>query len=139
MRKKGRPIGGKESRPVRFSISWLYFKSKLVEMKRHNFLHRDGTLFYISDRVAILIILTRTNSIDAVTPNSVHPILESPPRRRLPILLRRAWFSLNQAFSRRVSPAGVTPDQFTVLRTLSESEPDGLSQSDVTHLMRRGP
>jgi hypothetical protein len=44
--------------------------------------------------------------------------VDAPERRRLPILLRRAWYGLNQAFRRRIAKTGVTPDQFTAMRTL---------------------
>ncbi len=65
-----------------------------------------------------------------------------PPRpepRRLPVLLRRAWYGLNQAFRRRIALKGATPDQFTVLRTLSESNPKGITQRELTHLMSSDP
>jgi len=59
--------------------------------------------------------------------------------RRLPPLLRRAWFSLNQGFRQRVAPLGITPDQFTILRWLVESEQEGLTQSDLTERMASDP
>jgi DNA-binding MarR family transcriptional regulator len=62
-----------------------------------------------------------------------------PPRRRLPILLRQAWFSLNQTFRRRLARTGLTPDQFTALRTLLEHEPGGLTQSGLTRLIASDP
>lgn len=65
--------------------------------------------------------------------------IDSPERRRLPLLLRRAWYGLNKAFRRRISHAGATPDQFTVLRTLSESNPAGLTQSELTRSMSSDP
>src|ERR1700689_456648 len=71
-------------------------------------------------------------------PSSPMPI-DAPERRRLPILLRHAWFSLNQTFRRRLAHTGVTPDQFTALRTLSEHEPAGLTQSDLTRLIASDP
>src|SRR5688572_10652305 len=63
--------------------------------------------------------------------------LDSPVRRRLPPLLRRAWYGLNQAFRRRIAHLGVTPDQFTVLRTLLEQ--DGITQSQLTATMTSDP
>jgi DNA-binding MarR family transcriptional regulator len=63
--------------------------------------------------------------------------LDAPERRRLPLLLRRAWFSLNQAFRRRIAHLGITPDQFTALRTLLEN--DGISQTQLTRLMASDP
>jgi DNA-binding MarR family transcriptional regulator len=63
----------------------------------------------------------------------------APERRRLPVLLRRAWYGLNQAFRRRIRSTGATPDQFTALRTLSEGDPKGITQRDLTHLMSSDP
>ena len=49
------------------------------------------------------------------------PIPAAAHRRRLAPLLRRTWYSLNQTFRRRIAHAGLTPDQFSVLRWLSAS------------------
>lgn len=68
-----------------------------------------------------------------------HPPVDSPVRRRLPPLLRRAWYGLNQAFRRRIAHTGVTPDQFTALRTLLEGDPHGLTQRELTALMSSDP
>jgi len=65
------------------------------------------------------------------------PPLDAPQRRRLPPLLRKAWYGLNQAFRRRLAPLGVTPDQFTVMRTLLEH--DGITQRQLTELMSSDP
>ena len=65
------------------------------------------------------------------------PAIDSPDRRRLPVLLRRAWYGLNQAFRRRIAHLGMTPDQFTVLRTLLEH--DGITQRKLTELMSSDP
>ena len=62
---------------------------------------------------------------------------DSPERRRLPMLLRRAWYGLNQAFRRRIAHLKLTPDQFTVMRTLLEH--DGISQRELTTLMSSDP
>jgi DNA-binding MarR family transcriptional regulator len=51
--------------------------------------------------------------------------------------LRAAWYGLNQAFRRRVAHLGITPDQFTVLRTLTESA--GLTQRQLAALMSSDP
>lgn len=63
--------------------------------------------------------------------------IDSPERRRLPPLLRRAWYGLNQAFRRRLAHLGITPDQFTVMRTLLER--DGISQRELTQLISSDP
>src|SRR5688572_19352236 len=67
------------------------------------------------------------------------PEIDSPARRRLPPLLRRAWYSLNQAFRRRIAHTEVTPDQFTVMRTLLECDPKGVTQRELTQLMSSDP
>jgi len=68
-------------------------------------------------------------------PNNVR----STPSRRLPILLRRAWFSLNQAFRRRCAALGLTPDQYTALRTLYEGGSQGMRQRDLVQAMSSDP
>lgn len=65
--------------------------------------------------------------------------IDAPERRRLPVLLRRAWYSLNQAFRRRIAHLGLTPDQFTVLRTLSEANAQEFPQRELTELMSSDP
>jgi len=73
-------------------------------------------------------------------PRPVPPLpIDAPERRRLPPLLRRCWFSLNQTFRRRIAHLGVTPDQYTVMRTLMEGNPRGLSQRELTDLMSSDP
>ena len=76
--------------------------------------------------------------------SSVKPIetpdlipIDSPDRKRLPPLLRKAWYGLNQAFRRRTAHLKITPDQFTVMRTLLEH--DGITQRELTHLMASDP
>lgn len=65
--------------------------------------------------------------------------LDSPTRRRLPPLLRRAWYGLNQTFRRRIAHTGVTPDQFTAMRSLLEGDPEGITQRDLTTAMSSDP
>jgi MarR family transcriptional regulator for hemolysin len=74
----------------------------------------------------------------ARTKSTALPV-DAPERRRLPILLRHAWYGLNQAFRRRITHLGVTPDQFTVMRTLNEHEGDGLIQSELSRLIASDP
>src|SRR5271155_2092715 len=78
----------------------------------------------------------RKQSSIPVPPRSA---VDTPGRRRLPILLRHAWFSLNQTFRRRLAHTGVTPDQFTALRTLMEHDPQGLTQSGLNRLIASDP
>lgn len=61
------------------------------------------------------------------------------PGRRLPPLLRRAWYGLNQAFRRRIAHLELTPDQYTVLRNLHEAGRTGLTQSELTLRMTSDP
>jgi len=63
--------------------------------------------------------------------------IDAPERRRLPLLLRRAWYGLNQAFRRRIAHLEITPDQFTVMRTLLENE--GLRQRELSEIMTSDP
>jgi DNA-binding MarR family transcriptional regulator len=65
--------------------------------------------------------------------------VDSPERRRLPPLLRRAWYGLYQAFRRRMAHTKVTPDQFTVMRTLLEGDPQGMTQRELTRTMTSDP
>src|SRR6187397_133739 len=71
------------------------------------------------------------NRVDKLEP------VDAPERRRLPPLLRRAWYGLNQAFRRRIAHLEITPDQFTVLRTLLENE--GITQRELTQLISSDP
>jgi DNA-binding MarR family transcriptional regulator len=64
--------------------------------------------------------------------------LAKPPKR-LPVLLRRAWYGLNQAFRQRVAHLSITPDQFSILRWISEGDPAGLTQRTITDLMASDP
>jgi DNA-binding MarR family transcriptional regulator len=75
----------------------------------------------------------------ATQPDSPAPYPGVASERRLPILLRHAWYGLNQAFRRRIAHFGVTPDQFTVMRNLAEGERLGLTQSRLTELMGSDP
>ena len=62
-----------------------------------------------------------------------------PAPKRLPVLLRRAWYGLNQAFRQRIAHLGLTPDQFSILRWLSEDDPAGITQRRLTDLMASDP
>ena len=70
--------------------------------------------------------------------NPPSQIPESPAnasQKRFPLLLRSAWFGLNQSFRIRIKPLGLTPDQFTVLRWLHEKKGECIRQSDLAQLM----
>jgi DNA-binding MarR family transcriptional regulator len=64
-----------------------------------------------------------------------------PPKapKRLPVLMRRAWYGLNQAFRQRITHLKMTPDQFSILRWISEGDPQGLTQRTITDLMASDP
>jgi DNA-binding MarR family transcriptional regulator len=79
----------------------------------------------------------KKNSTSPVLPAAV-PI-DSPGLKRLPPLLRRAWYGLNQALRRRIAHTKVTPDQFTVLRTLKEGDPKGMTQNEIAAVMSSDP
>jgi DNA-binding MarR family transcriptional regulator len=66
-------------------------------------------------------------------------VITSMAPRRLPVLLRRAWYALNQAFRHRAAHLGLTPDQFSILRWLTEGDPAGLTQREITKLMASDP
>ncbi len=72
-------------------------------------------------------------------PEASEPPLDAPERKRLPPLLRRAWFNLNQAFRRRIAGSGLTPDQFTLLRLLVEGPPHGMTQCELSEFMSSDP
>ncbi len=67
------------------------------------------------------------------------PATVPAPIKRLPVLLRRSWYGLNQAFRQRIAHLDLTPDQFSVLRWLSEGDPQGLTQRELTDLMASDP
>ncbi len=69
------------------------------------------------------------------------PIPPIPPAtpKRLPVLLRRAWYGLNQSFRQRIAHLGLTPDQFSILRWLSEGNTQGLTQRALSDLMASDP
>jgi len=67
------------------------------------------------------------------------PIPAATHRRRLAPLLRRTWYSLNQTFRRRIAHAGLTPDQFSVLRWLGEGHPKGTTANELCELMTSDP
>ena len=76
----------------------------------------------------------------AINKNSTEPLpVDSPERRRLPPLLRRAWYGLNRAFRRHIAHTGATPDQFTALRCVLEGDPQGVTQGELTKMMSSDP
>src|ERR1051325_1393287 len=75
----------------------------------------------------------------AITQNENAAPIDSPSRRRLPPLLRRAWYGMNQAFRRRIAHLNLTPDQFTVMRTLLEGDTKGMTQRELSRTMSSDP
>ena len=61
--------------------------------------------------------------------------VDHPDRKRLPPLLRMAWFGLTQKFRRRIAHLDVTPDQFTILRWVIECGSERPTQRQLCDLM----
>lgn len=80
-----------------------------------------------------------TKDVDDAPKTSTGKPLDHPDRKRLPPLLRLAWYSLNQAFRRRISHLKITPDQFTILRWLTECDPDWPTQRELGAMMASDP
>ena len=59
--------------------------------------------------------------------------------RSLPPQLRCVWYSINQAFRKRIAHLEITPNQYTLLRWLSETHHKGLSQRELADLMASDP
>jgi len=78
-------------------------------------------------------------SQDEPQPDALPDPPEEQVLRRLPPLLRHAWYSLNQAFRRRIAHLDLTPDQYTVLRNLSEAGSEGITQSELASNMSSDP
>lgn len=85
-----------------------------------------------SAQIALLCMADIPHTETATPVGSSHP-------KRLPPLLRKAWYGLNQAFRQRIVHLGITPDQFSILRWLSEGDPQGLTQRALTNLMASDP
>jgi len=81
----------------------------------------------------------KTEKKPAAERNFPPDALSEPPPRRMPPLLRKAWYNLNQAFRRRIAFSGVTPDQFTILRLLSEDANEGMTQRELCTKMCSDP
>ncbi len=64
---------------------------------------------------------------------------DNPSKRRLPILLRRSWFGMNQTFRRRIAHLGITPNHFTILRWLIEAGDEGLNHKCLCQRMASDP
>lgn len=73
------------------------------------------------------------------TSTTEHEPLDLDYPQHLPTLLRRAWYSLNQAFRRRIAHLHMTPDQYTVLRWLHDENAGEMTQRDLTRLMVSDP
>ena len=69
--------------------------------------------------------------------------VDDPSKRRLPPVLRRAWYHMPQAFRRRLvsmdKELKLTPHQFTVLRWLHEEGAVDLTQRRLAELMASDP
>jgi len=79
------------------------------------------------------------NDAPDTTPNPEELPIDHPSRRRLPVLLRNAWFGFDQAFRRRIKHMGISPGEYDVLRWLLEGDPEGMTQREIQHLMSSDP
>ena len=66
-------------------------------------------------------------------------ILKRSKQHSFPPSLRACWIKLNAVFQKRLSPIGLTPDQYTALRWLNESKEDAICQKDLAMLMFTDP
>ena len=82
---------------------------------------------------------SRTANAGRAVPGAPRAAASAGGVRRLPPLLRRAWYGLNQAFRRRIAHLDLTPDQYTVLRNLHEAGRRGLTQTELTGRMTSDP
>lgn len=83
--------------------------------------------------------MTAAGSSRKGTAPKARAVKREPGPHRIPVLLRRAWYGLNQTFRQRVSHLGITPDQFSILRWLNEDDPGGVTQRRLTDLMASDP
>lgn len=65
--------------------------------------------------------------------------LKGSKQHSFPPSLRACWIKLNAEFQKRLSPIGLTPDQYTALRWLNESKEDAICQKDLAKLMFTDP
>lgn len=61
--------------------------------------------------------------------------MSSDRETALPPLLRACWIKLNSTFQKRLSELKITPDQYIVLRWLTERTSNSTSQSVLARLM----
>ncbi|MBP52312.1 MAG: MarR family transcriptional regulator [Opitutae bacterium] len=61
--------------------------------------------------------------------------MKSDSNSTLPPLLRACWIKLNSTFQKRLSELKITPDQYTVLRWLSERTKEQTTQLTLANLM----
>ena len=52
-----------------------------------------------------------------------------------PPALRACWIKLNSTFGKRLQPAGITPDQYSVLRWIHELDQKTIYQKDLAKLL----
>src|SRR5688572_3780690 len=105
---------------------------------------RCGLVKKILTRINSPRMAARSSTARADSAKNARRHTETLPRgkgepKRLPPLLRRAWYGLNQAFRQRITHLGITPDQYSILRWLSEGDPQGLTQRVITDLMASDP
>lgn len=55
--------------------------------------------------------------------------------KTFPPALRACWIKLNSTFGKRLQPAGITPDQYSVLRWIHELDQKAIYQKDLAKLL----
>jgi DNA-binding MarR family transcriptional regulator len=55
--------------------------------------------------------------------------------KAFPPALRACWIKLNSTFGKRLQPAGITPDQYSVLRWIHELDQKAIYQKDLAKLL----
>ena len=55
--------------------------------------------------------------------------------KAFPPALRSCWIKLNSTFGKRLQPAGITPDQYSVLRWIHELDQKAIYQKDLAKLL----
>ena len=97
---------------------------------------RTYTYYFVKHRMAIN---EKLSGEGCELPIGEELAIDDPRRRRLPPLLRKAWLKLNAVFLRRISSIGLTPDQYIVLRWLTEKGNPGLTQRELSDWMVSDP
>jgi DNA-binding MarR family transcriptional regulator len=61
--------------------------------------------------------------------------MKKKKHKTFPPALRACWIKLNSTFGKRLQPAGITPDQYSVLRWIHELDQKAIYQKDLAKLL----